>query len=190
MQGVVAQEVGGLAHFGERVRDGAAGFTNKNGHQLGAVALDQIGGGIEDFGACGAAQAIPVERGVRSRRERRVYLGFGGVADGADALAAIVRAQDEVGHAACGLNRAGDDGCCLEGLAQRGGHFGVQRRPHGGIVERQAGGIAPFRPENVARLDERFFGFGAAGTLALGLLDGIANDPGDWHLIVGEAVDK
>ena len=99
--GVVAQEVDGLAHLGQRVVQRLAGLAHDQGHQARAVALEQVGGALEHARARRRRPACPSHAPARTARfDGGVGLRRRRDADGADALAPVVRTGDEAGGVA------------------------------------------------------------------------------------------
>ncbi len=83
-KGIVAAEVGRLAHFAHRVGQGLAGFAHRQRDQAVAMLLQRVGHGAQDAGAVGAAARVPGRLRLGGGGEGGVDLGlagFGAVAD-------------------------------------------------------------------------------------------------------------
>ncbi len=187
---VISQEVDRLAYVALRVVQRLAGLAHDDGHQARLVALVQVGRGGEDLRPLGAAQLVPVVRGLRRPRDRRVGLRRRRDAHRADALAPVVRAGYEAGGIAARRRRATDDGAGLVHVVERVAHLGEQRLPHRRLGQRQAVGGGPLRQVDVARAHERPLRFDGAAAFRLGHLHRVANDLRHRRLVIGEPVDE
>ena len=65
--GIIAAEIGRLAHFGERVGDGLLRLLHRDPHQHVAVALEQIGEPLEARGPLLDAALRPVVEAAQAR---------------------------------------------------------------------------------------------------------------------------
>ena len=92
--GIVAAEVGSLAHLGHAVVQGLARLTGQQGDQPVHVGFQRIGHGAQDRGAACAALAIPGDLGLGGGVQGRVDFCRRGLGHMAQHLVAIQR----IGH--------------------------------------------------------------------------------------------
>jgi hypothetical protein len=147
LRSVVAQEIDSLAHIGKRVLQGLAGFAHHHRHQVHAVALVDVGGRLQDRRPRRTSEPVPGVRDLGCSRNGVLDLsGIGGV-HGADALAAIVRAQNGCARACRGLSLAVDEGHGDERGFERRVDVRRERPPHAGLVQRHAPAVAALGQE-------------------------------------------
>ncbi len=79
---IIAQEVDRLAHLGDSVRQGLAGFPRHQRHQPVGVRFKRVSHVAQDPGARRSALGVPVLLGVMSDLVRRLHVLFGGLVKG------------------------------------------------------------------------------------------------------------
>ena len=186
---VVAQVVDRLAHVAQRALERLAGLAHDHGHELGAVAFEEIRRGFEYLRTCHAALSVPGVLRLGGTVDGGVGLRRRGDAHRADALAPVVRAGEEARRVAAGRRLPGDDRADLEGLVQRHRHSAEQLGAHAGIGQREARcGLA--RQIDLARTRDHTRRRRIRRTLAHRNLDRVADDLGNRRLGVGQPVDE
>ncbi|MCW0416701.1 hypothetical protein NB689_002455 [Xanthomonas sacchari] len=187
LAGVVAQEIHRLAHFGDAVGQGLAGFLDAQRHELGHARFQQVGGVFEDGGAAGGRGAVPGRISGRGIAQRLLHGGGIGRLPVADDLAMVGRVGDRQGVA--GDHRAGHQRRGLPGL-ERGVELVGQRAQIVVVGEVGAHGVLPVVVLAAQQIDrQRNLRMRDGGERGHGL-DRIADQVFDGHVFVGDAVDE
>ena len=90
---VVAQEVHRLAHFGDGVGKGLAGFANQQPHQRLDFCLHQVGGTLQNRGALCRRGGLPDRRRVDGALDGVVHVGDRSFLHMAYHIAVVCRVQ-------------------------------------------------------------------------------------------------
>ena len=187
--GVVAQEVHGLAHLGQRIGNGLARLADAQRHQLAAMGFEPIGGTAQAGRACCRGCGIPGGKARCGAVERRLRDAGSGNSidfrDGANDLLAprgignsATRARKRIpGHQRLGHMCPGAQGVCLAPELLQ--HLRVgQIQSHGihALLAKQAGWI-------------RYQGVGNPGRL-FHLRNRIAGDIRHRQALIDNAIDE
>ncbi len=148
-QGVIAQVVDRLAHLGKCRRDRATALADDEGHQLGHMSFEEIGGAFQSGGTIARRLAVPGGCGAKCAGERSIELGGAGRDDGPDLTAPVARIEDRLGRPR--LLDAADDRCGRPWPAERLGERLAQFRQYRGMVKVEPARISPRRAVEVAR---------------------------------------
>jgi len=95
---IVAAEVGGLAHLAQGVAEGLARLAAEQGHERGAVALEQLGQAFQDRGASLRSQLIPGRLGPGGRVHGRGDVGGRGLDHHPGGACMVGRVGDQSGN--------------------------------------------------------------------------------------------
>ena len=188
---VVAQEVDRLAHFGDGVGAGLAGFAHQQRHQPQDVGLEPVGAAFEHRGARLGRGRCPRGRGVGGGGQRRLHVVDGGVAAMADDVAAIGRVEHRMRLVADRIDaeqRLGRPGRC--GVS---GERGVERAQLRLAGEIEAERVHPHGAEQRARQDDRRMRQADRAFRGGELLDRshrVLHQLLERHRVAGDAVDE
>ena len=151
--------------------------------------LVEVGRLVEDRRPCRTSQPVPGVRGPRRTGDGPLHLGGVGSVHGADALAAIVRAQNGFTGTGRRPSPAVDQRHGEEGGSEGRVDLRRERAAHRSLVERHAAAVAPLGQENLGR-PRQPPQHGAAVPLGLDAGHRVPDDLGDRRLLVGQPMHE